>query len=157
MDLKYSTFSRKQVFRSRKGWTAGLCIWGTVAVLLVAAVIPVIQSGLNNGAWILAALLAILIFFLSWIWFGTYYVLTPYYLTYRSGPFRGNIPIPAIEWVEHQHIVYSGMRAALAYNGLLIHYNKYDTIYVSPTNKAAFIYSLQKFNPNVKVKLENES
>jgi hypothetical protein len=156
MDAQYTTFSRKQVFASRKGWTAGLLLWGTIAVLLTTIFIPVLLYDSKDLPWLAIIILALLFILLSWIWFGTYYTLTPEYLKYNSGPIRGSIPLSSIIWVKHQHTLWSGLRVSLAYNGLLIRYNKYDEIYISPADKAAFIYTLQQYNPNVKVKLENE-
>lgn len=157
MDAQYTIFSRKQVFASRKGWTAGLLLWGTIAVLIATIVIPVLLDESRGLPWIAIIVIAILFVLLCWIWFGTYYTLTPEYLMYTSGPIRGKIPIASIVWVKHKHMCWSGLRVSLAYNGLLIRYNTYDEIYISPADKAAFIYSLQQFNPNVKVMLENEN
>lgn len=156
MEIQTTAFPRKQVFFSRKGWTAGLIIWGVMLLLIIIVLIPAMQQGLQSIPWFILILVCLLILLLCWIWFGTYYILTPYYLHYYSGPFRGKIPVTAILWVKHQHTLLSGVRPALAFNGLLIRYGQYDEIYISPVDKTAFIYALQQINPNVKVKLENE-
>jgi hypothetical protein len=155
MTTPFKTFLPKQVYFSRKGPTVGLIIWGIIALLVVLLFIPLLK-GMDNIPWIAITLIGLVILLLTWIWFGTYYILTPYYLRYYSGPFRGRIPMTSILWVKHQHSLASGLRIALAYDGLLIRYNKYDEIYISPAQKAAFIYTLQQFNPNIKVRIENE-
>jgi len=156
MDISTTAIPRKQVFFSRKGWTSGLVIWGVIVLLIVVVLIPIILKGLQSVPWFALLILCLTMLLLTWIWFGTYYVLTPYYLRYYSGPFKGKIPVTSIVWVKHQHNLLSGIRPALAFNGLLIRYNTFDELYVSPAEKASFIYALQQINPNVKVKLENE-
>lgn len=157
MDVQHKIVSRKQLFFSRKGWTVGLILWGVIALVVVTVIIPILINGFDKTPWFVFGILTLLLIFLTWIWFGTYYILTPYYLHYYSGPIRGKIPIASIVWVKHQRVLWAGLRVALAYNGLLIRYNKYDEIYISPADKAAFIYALQQYNPNIKVKLENEN
>ncbi len=157
MNTQPLLFPRKQLFFSRKGWTSGLIIWGVIALLVIIILIPISLKGFDSVPWVVFLILCAIVVLLTWIWFGTYYVLTPYYLSYSSGPFRGKIPISSIVWVQHQHTLLSGSRPALAFNGLLIRYNKYDEIYISPAEKAAFIYALQQLNPTIKVKLDNEA
>ena len=43
------------------------------------------------------------------------------------------------------------MKPALATNGIIVKYNKYDEVYLSPRDKDAFIKELLKFNGNIKI------
>lgn len=74
-------------------------------------------------------------------------------LVYRSGPFQGRIAIDHIREIIVNCTSYSGIRPALARNGLLIKFKKYDEIYISPDNNENFLEAIQVLNPNIKIKM----
>jgi len=47
--------------------------------------------------------------------------------------------------------MWSGTKPALAKNGLIIKYSKYDEIYLAPENNNEMVTDLLKINPNIKV------
>jgi hypothetical protein len=88
---------------------------------------------------------------LLWMWFGTYYVITGTELSYRSGPVNGTIDIATIRKIEVGKTQYVGLKPSLANKGCVIHYNKYDEIYLSPQDKPGFVAALKSINPNIEV------
>ena len=80
--------------------------------------------------WILALVLATIIFLL-WIYFGTRYnVSNKEGLTYRSGPIHGKIKADRIKEIVRGKTLWSGLKPALSRKGLIIRYDTYNEIYV---------------------------
>jgi len=89
--------------------------------------------------------------FLLWIYFGTNYRVNNEDLFYRSGPIRGKIEISKIyEIVIGQQII-PILKPATGNNGLVIKYNQWDEIYISPNTNEKFIEKLLNVNDKVKV------
>ena len=88
-----------------------------------------------------------------WILLDTKYNINEEILYYYSGPFRGKININSIRKIEHHSgiIVPVSYKPALDTKGLIIHYNSFDDIYISPNQEEIFIQQLLKINPNIKV------
>jgi len=88
-----------------------------------------------------------------WILLDTKYNINEEILYYYSGPFRGKININSIRKIEHHSglIVPVTYKPALDTKGLIIHYNSFDDIYISPNQEEIFIQELLKINPNIKV------
>ena len=91
---------------------------------------------------------------LLWILLGTNYSIEGSYLKYKSGPLKGKIDIFRIHTIEHQKkgIVSSNLKPALGSKGLIIKYNKFDDIYISPKKKQEFINALLEINSHIEVK-----
>lgn len=70
---------------------------------------------------------------------------------YRSGFFKGSIPISQIRKITpSENFWYVGIKIALgAKNGLIIHYNKFDEIFIAPEDRKEFISQLLKVNPSI--------
>jgi len=89
--------------------------------------------------------------FLLWIYFGTNYRVNNEGLFYRSGPMSGKIEISKIyEIVIGQQII-PILKPATGNNGLVIKYNQWDEIYISPNTNEKFIEKLLNVNDKVKV------
>ncbi|WP_210464039.1 PH domain-containing protein [Rufibacter roseolus] len=72
-------------------------------------------------------------------------------LQYRCGPLHGTIPIRQIREIKQNQYLWAGLRPALGLHGLVINYNRWDTIYLSPAQKEAFLQALQEVNPQIVV------
>jgi hypothetical protein len=90
---------------------------------------------------------------LIWILLDTKYSIKEEILYFYSGPFRGKININTIRKIERHSglIVPVTYKPALNTNGLIIRYNSFDDIYISPNQEAIFLEELIKINPNIKV------
>ncbi|PTB97885.1 hypothetical protein C9994_00725 [Marivirga lumbricoides] len=110
----------------------------------------------SQGYIIYAAILLLLLIFLGWLYYGTVYFLTEEVFTYRSGFFNGKIPVNQIrKVVASENLWYVGLKIALgAKNGLIIHYNKFDEIFIAPEQKEVFLSQLVSLNPAVKIEKE---
>jgi hypothetical protein len=91
---------------------------------------------------------------LLWILLGTNYKIEGSYLKYKSGPITGKIDIFRIHTIEHQKnwMVATSLKPALGSKGIIIKYNKFDDIYISPKKKQEFIDSLLEINSHIEIK-----
>ena len=88
-----------------------------------------------------------------WILLDTKYSIKEEIIVFNSGPFRGNININTIRKIEHHSglIVPVTFKPALNTKGLIVYFNKYDEIYISPDQEAIFLEELLKINTNIDV------
>lgn len=118
--------------------------------MVFAGVLAVQQGGPEQWLLIILTLVALMII---WMWFATYYEIDGQLLYYRSGPVNGSIDIASIRKIESGKTQFSGLKPALASNGCVVHYNKYDEIYLSPKDKEGFYEVLLKVNPAIELTL----
>lgn len=127
----------------------------TVSLLWIIATI-LIATPFLTPTKIFAVLILIVVVaaLLIWILIDTKYKIDHSFLYYNSGPIRGKIDIFRINTIEHQKnwIVNSALKPALGTKGLIIKYNKFDDIYISPKNKDAFIAALLEVNSDIEIK-----
>lgn len=135
-------------FTSRKDILVTSLVFGVI-VLLVGLTFLQLHQG-KEWHWANLLVLAVILLLL-WIYFDTSYLLINRHLIYKSGPIRGKINIADIKEVEANKTLYVGIKPALARKGLIIKYNKYDEIYISPKTNESFIKKLLELNGEVKV------
>ena len=129
---------------------------GLINYLLIGAMIlPIVVFFLDKNTFtekpfILLPLLSPLIL-IFWIYFDTFYKIEKNELIYRSGFLRGKIEIPNIKEILKGKTMWSGIKPALAKNGLIIKFNKYDEIYIAPENNDELISDLIKLNSEIKI------
>jgi len=105
---------------------------------------------LVRNPFILLAILSPLILVL-WIYFDTSYKIEHDMLIYRSGFLRGKIEISSIKEIIKGKTLWSGLKPALAKNGMIIKYNRYDEIYIAPEDHNEILAELLKINPSIKI------
>jgi hypothetical protein len=76
---------------------------------------------------------------LLWVVFDTYYVIDGQKLRYRSAFVRGEVEIGRIREIVKGKTLWIGIKPALARNGLIVKFNTYDEIYISPENHDAMV------------------
>lgn len=129
---------------------------GFINYLLIGSLIlPIIVFLLDKGTFtekpfILLPLLSPLIL-IFWIYFDTFYKIENNELIYRSGFLRGKIEILNIKEIHKGKTMWSGIKPALARNGLIIKFNKYDEIYIALENNDELISDLIKLNSEIKI------
>lgn len=137
-------------FKSATDILFDVFIFGPVLILLIP--LSEIIRNINDKSAILSLIVILAsIALLMWIRFGTYYVIKESKLFYRSGPVRGAIDIQSVHALIKNKTLWVGVRPALARKGIILKYNKYDDIYISPKNKDQFIAELLKRNNNIQV------
>ena len=136
--------SRKDLFFSVLVFgIAGFCIWLGLLVMND----PDSDKGDRWGALFGFATMA----FLLWIYFGTSYELSKGKLGYKSGPLRGEIEIAQIWEIVKNETLWCGIKPATAGKGLIIKYNKFDEIYISPKTNDSFLKEILRLNPMIKI------
>lgn len=73
----------------------------------------------------------------------TYFVFEENQLVCRSLFFKRNISYSDIRKVEKQKGLYAGLKMSTAWKGLVVHYNKYDELLISPEREEEFILEIK--------------
>lgn len=89
--------------------------------------------------------------FLIWITTETYYDISDKMMNYYSGPIRGKVNIENIHKMEVNKTLWVGFKPATSRNGIIIYYNRFDTIYISPEDKKTFVEACLAINPNITI------
>ena len=111
-----------------------------------------LSENTRNQNFIVGDILLILIAgLLLWFNFGTEYELTPHYFKYRGGPLKGEIPLEKITEIVEGKTVWIGLRPATARKGLILKYDIYNEIYISPLTNESFIKKILEFDSQIKV------
>ncbi|WP_445454893.1 PH domain-containing protein [Flavobacterium sp. HNIBRBA15423] len=134
-------------------------VFGFVFLIIILATIPVFYCNDLTPFIIVISINLITLFFLAWILADTEYRIDKTNLYCKSGPFQKTIPIANIKKIMHHNgiIVPVAFKPALSHIGLIITYNFYDQIYISPENENEFIDILARTNSNIKIiPLKNE-
>ncbi len=137
-------------FKSQTDILFNLALLGPSLVLLVFAsgLIKGNNTGINvAGLTLILAVVALLL----WIRCDTRYFITGDQLKIRQGPIKMTIAITDIRSLTINKTLWTGLKLALARKGIIIKYNKYDEIYISPKDKDSFIKELQKINSRIEV------
>jgi len=109
------------------------------------------DSGKETGwYWYVLGITPTSILFL-WFFFGTSYSLTSSFLNYKSGPLKGSIPLENIREIIKNKTLWVGLKPATARKGLIIKYNTYDEIYISPQDNEEFIKSILSYKADIKI------
>lgn len=140
------------IFKSRKDISFLLTTYGFVGVFLGIILFRIFfnKSEGHEYFWV-EILMALVIGLIIWINFGTEYELTQTELKYKSGPFRGKIEISQIKEIIKGKSLYSGLKPATARHGLIIKYDMYEEIYISPKTNDTFVKKILELNPDIKV------
>jgi hypothetical protein len=125
-----------------------LIVFGLIAVLFVKK-----PKAEEPSIYIFNAIMIGIVAILIWILLDTKYAIKEEIITFNSGPFRGKININSIRKIERHSglIVPVTYKPALNTAGLIVYYNKYDEIYISPNQEAIFLEELLKINPKIEV------
>lgn len=110
----------------------------------------ILHSG-NNGLFFIIFLLLSVIGVLIWIWLDTGYMVNGNELLYRSGPFRGRVPLDKITQITRGQTLLIGLRPALAKKGLIIHQGKWGQVYIAPLGQDEMIAEILRVNSEIVV------
>lgn len=138
--------------KSRTDLVNNLVFFATV-IFLIGIIIFLwkdISIGIGEKIWITILLSAVSALML-WLRFGTFYEITDEYLKYQTGPIKGKIKISSIRTLEVGKTMWSGTMPATALNGIIVKFNKYDEIYISPQSNQVFANELLKINSEITV------
>jgi len=120
----------------------------TLLIIVLALLVIVVIFNLYN-------LTVALIFpagLVVWTFVGTRYVIEGNTFKYRCGLLSGEFQIDSIREIIKGETVWIGAnKAATATRGLLIKYNKFDDVYVSPQDNDEMVEVLLSKNTAIKV------
>ncbi|QXP79654.1 MULTISPECIES: PH domain-containing protein [Winogradskyella] len=139
-------------FESKKDMLFSVIILGLNAFFITIIVIGLINGEIKQQEyWPLIVIFGVVIL-IFWLFFGTNYKLTKQDgLIYKCGPLKGQIKIEDITQIIKGKTLWVGLKPATSRNGLIIKYNKYDEIYISPKTNETFIKKILKLNSNIKI------
>lgn len=125
-----------------------------IILFLLILTIPALFDENFVELMIISFIQMVFILFLFWTYKTTFYTIKESDLFWKSGPFHGKIDIKKINKIEHHNgiLVPTLWKPALSHTGLIITYNKYDDIYISPEKQQEFIITLQQINSNITIK-----
>ncbi len=128
-------------YPSGKSLGFSMLIWGVIAVLSAFLTFAAIRPMPLRFIVISGSLIVIL--FMLWIWFGTYYVFTESHVLLRMGPFIERIPYERITSAKK----FKSMASSMALSSEMIelrHGKNYitGTTYLSPENRDEFLAEL---------------
>lgn len=86
----------------------------------------------------------------------TYYIIEGNELICKSLFLKRKIEINSIRKIEKSNSLGSIYKIATAFNGITIHYNKFDDVFISPENLLEFCKLLKEQNPSIQYIPETE-
>ncbi len=140
-------------FKSRKDLLFSSVFLGLSIFLIGFTISTMITAKSNFSLYESWPLLLILVgagFFL-WIYFGTNYELSEDGFIYRFGPINGKISVCRIKEIVKGKTLWTGFRPALAIKGLIVKYDQYNEIYISPKTNDSFIEKILELNNGIKI------
>ena len=138
-------------FQSRKDILFSIVNLGSCAILIAACVVAFIKGNIKADEYWVIPILLLVAFVLLWLFFGTHYELTPHKLIYKSGPMKGSISLDRIKEIVVDKTLWVGFRPATARKGLIIKYDTFNEIYITPKNKETFIKKLLESKSDIKI------
>jgi predicted ABC-type exoprotein transport system permease subunit len=134
-------------FPKRDIWLS-IVIWSCIIILFVAGLTPLFQEGAGIvGGTLILLFCFVIAGFIAWLWIETYYILNEDVLFVRMGPITKSIPVSSITKVKSTKSWIAS--AATSSQRILIHYGRYDEIYISPLNEELFVAELKKLCPHL--------
>ena len=139
-------------FDSKKDILFSIIILGVNAFLIGITIVGILNGEMEKYEyWTLILILAI-VGLLFWLYFGTNYELSQEGgLIYRNGPFNGKINTDRITEIIKGKTLWVGFRPATARKGLIIKYDKYNELYISPKTNELFINKILELNNRIKI------
>ncbi len=122
---------------------------GPVLVIILAAIlVPSILHTAYNRLWLGLAINWAIVLFVWHIFASTYYIIRSDTLIVRcSIIYDEHIPVVSIISIRPSHDPIAAPAASM--DRLEIRYGKYDSILISPKDKAGFIAHLKTVNPKI--------
>ena len=139
-------------FTSRKDILFQLIGFSIIGFFIGIILYRIFSNGIENYNFMWTDIFMLAVAgFLIWLGLGTNYELTQTELKYKRGPIRGKIQIDKIHEIIMGKTLWSGLKPATARNGLIIKYEKYNEIYISPKTNDSFVKKILELNGKIKI------
>jgi hypothetical protein len=137
-------------YKARKGKFIYLLLFG---LLLIPSIgLWVDHEAIMERPWIMLPLISPVLLIL-WIIIDTSYAIEDKCLKYRSAFNKGEISIESITEIKKKKSMWVGLKPAMAKNGIILKYGKYDQIYLAPVDNDQLISDLKVINPSIKISI----
>ncbi len=124
-------------------------ITGSLFVGMLAAVLYNIYFQNWSDAIILCCVLFLQQLLILGIMKTTHYTFEEDTLFCRSFIFKRRIPYSSIRKIEQHTSMYAGLKMSTSFRGIVIHYNKYDELFISPLENDRFVLLLKDRNSGI--------
>ncbi len=147
---------KKTFFKSRKDPLFSVSIIG-IACLLIGMDV---YSFILYQDWSLVQALSLSISLvvaglILWVYFQTNYSLSKEDgMTYKCGPLSGKIELNRIREIVKGKTLWVGFKPATSRKGLIVKYDKYEEIYISPESNESFIQKILELDSTIKIELK---
>lgn len=132
-----------KIYKSKIDWWLGLPLLYPIFRSIVAMI---------EGEWLGYLGMALIVLVVLFVSKTTRYIIDENQLTVKSMWIVNNkIDISKIRKVEKSSSVLSS--PALSLDRILIRFNKFDEVYISPSEKQSFVKDLLEVNPDIETKL----
>lgn len=142
----------KTIYRSRIDW-----FMKSALVLMIVATFGPIYWMMNDNessysVFAYVGIMGLTLGFMLHLVFSTSYTFHEDRLICRSGFFKKEIHYVGIRKIEKGNQLYAGWKMTLALKGIIIHYDRFDDILLSPEDEKEFIQELLVRNPSIELK-----
>jgi hypothetical protein len=129
-------------FKTKVDWFYKSIILFLLAVFIVGEV-SIYQNENTFEAVIFGLVFLLIIIFLIAAIFTTHFTFESDHLLCKYSFWKHKIPFATIKKIERQEsVLYGGWKMSTAIKGLVITYNRYDELLISPENEDEFIIKL---------------
>ena len=132
------------LFRAKKDYTFLIVFLFVLLLYSGISLFTIIYEDDYSVIWVFLIVLTFLALLFISIYKTTYFRLDQHNLFYKCLIFKKEIPYSAIKKVEKQQGIYAGVKFSTAWKGIIVHYNKYDELLISPENEEIFIVKIQE-------------
>lgn len=130
-------------FETKRDKTFPIIFLFLFVIYLGLACFSVITENDYSVVWPFSGVLLFLALLFYLILKTTYFVFEENELVCRSLFFKRSISYLAIRKVEKQKGLYAGLKMSTTWKGLIIQYDKYDELLISPEREEEFIMELE--------------
>ncbi len=139
-------------FKSKKDLLFSSIVFGVIIFLIVVLAIGWYEGEIQSDEYGVLPVILITVGFLLWIYFGTHYELSPKNgLIYRCGPINGKIDVKRITEIVKGKTLWIGFRPATGRKGLIVKFDRFNEIYITPDSNEVFIKEILKLNDKIKI------
>ena len=132
------------LFRAKKDYTFLIVFLFVLLLYSGISLFTIIYEDYYSVIWVFLIVLTFLALLFISIYKTTYFRLDQHNLFCKSLIFKKEIPYSSIKKVEKQQGIYAGVKFSTAWKGIIVHYNKYDELLISPENEEIFIVKIQE-------------
>ena len=142
------------IFKSKRDWFLSL-VW--LFVFLLYSLIGLIEVVVNQSyeslliLYSISVLLGILFIVIQRS--TSYEIREKDVLICKMLFFKKQIPIQTIRKIERANGLYIGWKMNTSWKCLVVHYNKYDELLISPENETEFIREITRLNNSISITL----